>query len=129
MSFVRQYRRFLRVGFEDDGGDAVDAFDVLPTTRTRAIMADHALTFRPETAGFSIYSRNNPDAADPLIGPISDRTRLSFGLRIKDPPFPQTYCSLRMKKSVSNCRQSLTRLLNLPRKSNRFRSKDHRTRR
>ncbi|WP_299484194.1 hypothetical protein [uncultured Roseibium sp.] len=91
MSFVRQYRRFLRVRFEDDGGDAVDAFDVRPTTHTRRVMADHSLAFRPGTAGFSIYSRNNPDAADPLIGPISDRTRLSFGLRITDPQFYDRY--------------------------------------
>ncbi|WP_281931360.1 hypothetical protein [Roseibium album] len=91
MSFIRQYRRFVRVSFEDDGGQPVDAFDVRLTGHTRRVLSDHALIFRPGVAGFSIYSRRNPDEADPLIGPITGRTRLSFGLRLTDPQFHARY--------------------------------------
>lgn len=87
MSFRRQYRRFLRVSFEDDGSQPLDAFDVRPTVHTRGVLANHALIFKTGVAGFSLFSRRDPDETDPLIGPISERVRLSFGLRLTDPQF------------------------------------------
>lgn len=91
MSVVWEYRRFLRVDFIDDNGDPVTAFDARPTRRTRDVMADHALVFQGEPAGFTLYSRHNPEATDTLIGPITDRTRLSFALALREAGFFDRY--------------------------------------
>jgi len=91
MSFVREYRRFLRVDFDDDEGDPVTAFEIRTTSRTRRVMADHALVFRGEPAGFTVYSRHDPEAADTLIGPITDRIRLSFALILRERGFFARY--------------------------------------
>ncbi|WP_147114389.1 hypothetical protein [Tateyamaria sp. syn59] len=91
MSFVWQYNRFLRVAFDDDNGDAVTSLVCKPTAPTRKIMENHALVFRSEPAGFSVFSRASPEAADPLIAPISDRIRLSFGVALQDRQFFSRY--------------------------------------
>lgn len=91
MSFVRQYRRFIRVAFEDDTGAPVKELNCTPTAQTRRILSDHALVLRDAPDGFSIFSVRNPDAADPLIAPITQRIRLSFAVRPLDATFFARY--------------------------------------
>jgi hypothetical protein len=91
MSFIWEYRRFLRVDLDDDQGQPVTAFDIRTTARTRRIMEDHALVFQSEPAGFTLFSRHDPEATDTLIGPITDRIRLSFALVLRERGFFERY--------------------------------------
>jgi hypothetical protein len=91
MSFVWAYRRFLRFDLDDDRGQPVTAFEIRATARTRRVMADHALVFQSEPAGFTLYSRYDPEAVDTLIGPITDRIRLSFALVLRERGFFDRY--------------------------------------
>jgi hypothetical protein len=91
MSFVIAFAPFLRVEIDDDAGAPVAAFTFAPTARTRKAMADHAILFRTEASGFTLYYKTNPTAVPPLLAPIAARTRFSFAMTLTEPGFFDRY--------------------------------------
>jgi hypothetical protein len=87
MSFLLQYRRLVTVSVEDEAGAALPAFTFAPAPQTRRLLEDHQLTFRPRPAGFEVFYRVNPRSADPLVGRIARRIRLTFPFALGEPDF------------------------------------------
>jgi hypothetical protein len=91
MSFVLQYRRLFTVSVQDEAGAAIPGFAFVPASRTLALLANHQLTFRSRAAGFEVFYRVNPLAADPLVGRIGHRIRLTFPFALTEPGFFERY--------------------------------------
>lgn len=92
MSFVVEYRPFVNVTVQEDGPDtplAVLSFS--PTRECAAALADRHLIFRRREAGFQLFYRRNPIAADPLMGPITSRVRLAFAAVLVRPDLLETF--------------------------------------
>jgi hypothetical protein len=91
VSFVLQYRRLVGVSVQDEAGTALPGFTFAPASRTRRLLADHQLTFRPRPAGFEVFYRVNPRSADPLMGRIGRRIRLTFPFALGEADFFARY--------------------------------------
>lgn len=87
MSFVIAFNRFLQVTLEDADGEPVNAFEIRPTARTRRLLADHRIVFKPGVSGLTLYAISNPAASPAVIAPISARTRFSFTMRLIEAGF------------------------------------------
>jgi hypothetical protein len=92
MSFILQHRPLFSVSVQDSASsDTLPAFSFAPGSRTRRLLDDHQLVFRPLDTGFAVYYRLNPQAANPLMGPIRSRVRLSFLVRLTESGFFERY--------------------------------------
>ncbi len=81
MSFVTTYKPLFDVAVEDEAdGARLRGFTVTPTEACRRALADHQLVERNRESGVQVFYRTNPQAADPLLGRISARTRFTFAL-------------------------------------------------
>lgn len=81
MSFVTAYKPLFDVAVEDEAdGSRLSGFTVTPTEACRRALADHQLVERDRESGVQVFYRTNPQAADPLLGRISARTRFTFAL-------------------------------------------------
>ncbi|MFV1980220.1 MAG: hypothetical protein ACC655_03630 [Rhodothermia bacterium] len=79
MSIIIQYLPFFNVSVEDEAsGDPITGLSFTPSPECRDVLADHHLVFRARDSGFQVYYETNPAAADPVLGKISSRVRLSF---------------------------------------------------
>ena len=92
MSFILQYRPLFKVSVQENGsGLGLPGFSFKPTWQTQKLLANHQLIFRPREAGFEVYYKMNPLAADPLLGRISKRIRLSFSFLQADAKLLERY--------------------------------------
>jgi hypothetical protein len=83
MSLSRQYRPLFTVAAEDDLSNArLTAISFAATRACSARLADHQMVFRPRPGGFQVFFQTNPEAADPLMGRITARTRFSFAMTL-----------------------------------------------
>jgi hypothetical protein len=79
MSFTREYRPLFSVLAREEGTNlALAGFSFAPTSRCRRALRDHFLIFRPGESGFEVYYQRNPEAVDPLLGPITSRVQFGF---------------------------------------------------
>lgn len=79
MSFVIEYRPFINVTVEEDGPNTpLPVLSFAPTLTCRRTLADRHVVFRRREAGFQLFYQRNPMAADPLLGAITTRIRLTF---------------------------------------------------
>ena len=87
MSFVISAIPFMQVDLTEQGGDAVEAFQITPLLRTWSVMNDHSIIFRGRPSGFSLHYLSNPEATPPPVAQISGRTRFSFAMRLVEADF------------------------------------------
>ena len=80
MSLSRECLPLLSVSVEDDANHRLSGIALVPTQACKDKLADHHLVFRPSDGGLRIFFQKNPEAADPLLGRIDERTRFSFAL-------------------------------------------------
>lgn len=92
MSFVLDYHPFVTVQMEEHGtGNDLAPFRFEPTARCRQVLRDHRLVFRPRGGGFQLFYQTDPRLSDPLLGPIRNRTRMSFLLHLGASDFWKNY--------------------------------------
>lgn len=92
MSFVLEYHRLFSVSVLEDGsGTRLPAFRFAPTSATSRVLADHQLRFKPRAAGFEVFYRSNPLAADPLLGRIGARVQMTFAAELMEADFFARY--------------------------------------
>jgi hypothetical protein len=87
VSRIIAWRRFIELRFEDDSGNAVEAFDARPTPGTRVRMARHRLLARARPNGLALFYRTNPERTPSLLGEIGSRVRLGFTLHLREADF------------------------------------------
>lgn len=81
MSLSRAWLPLLTVAVEDDTSHGrLNELALVPTRACRDKLADHHLVFRPYQGGMRLFYQTNPEAADPLLGRVTGRTRFSFAL-------------------------------------------------
>ncbi|HEX9659883.1 MAG TPA: hypothetical protein VGA18_06250 [Rhodothermales bacterium] len=92
MSFVVEYRPFINVAVEEDATNVpLPVLRFTPTPASIRILADRHLAFRRRDAGFQIFYQSNPMAADPLLGAITSRIRLTFAATLIRPDLLETF--------------------------------------
>ncbi len=92
MGFVLDYKPFFKVSVIDKvSGNSLPGFSFLPTSRCSRLLSDHQLVFRARETGLAVYFASNPQAADPLMGKITSRSRFSFSMQLKDSAFFTRY--------------------------------------
>ena len=92
MSFIVEYRPFVNVTVEEDGPNVpLPVLRFTPTQACIRILADRHLAFRRRDAGFQIFYQSNPMAADPLLGAITSRIRLTFSATLIQPDLLETF--------------------------------------
>ncbi|MGE0665184.1 MAG: hypothetical protein AB7O49_01395 [Sphingomonadales bacterium] len=82
---------FISVAVEDDGGKPIAALSFEPTPATEKRLADHRLIFRPRPHGFQLYARNNPEAGNVRVAPVTAPTSLVFRVRAAQSDFLARY--------------------------------------
>lgn len=91
MSYVREYSRLFGVRVRDDSDRDLSGFHFAPTDTGKQLLEDHQLLFRANESSFDVYYCMNPHAADPLLGGITDRIRLSFLMSVNDATLYEHY--------------------------------------
>ena len=92
MSFTISYIGFFKVrAIESVGMESIDGISFIPGKECIQNLNKHRLVFKAKVGGFDIYYQTNPQAVDPVIAPVSKRTRFSFGIVISDPNFFKKY--------------------------------------
>ncbi|MGH6784322.1 MAG: hypothetical protein ACREBP_06805, partial [Sphingomicrobium sp.] len=91
MSFIRTYHPLFAVAAEDDAGTRLAAISFAPTAACRKTLANHHIVFRARPAGFQLFYQTNPQSADPLLGRIAGRVRLTFSMQSAAPDLLARY--------------------------------------
>lgn len=92
MSFTLSYNHFFTVRVLDaDSGLPIEGIAFIPSEQCAINLNKHRLTFKIRTGGFDVFYQQNPEALVPLLAPINQRTKFSFGFVISDPNFFTKY--------------------------------------
>jgi hypothetical protein len=88
MGFVLDYQPFFKLVVRAEGSNnPLSGLTFAPTSHCARRLRDHQMVFRARETGFAVYFAANPQARDPLLGAITDRSRFSFTLHLKDSTF------------------------------------------
>ncbi len=91
MSFALHHQRLFSVSVRDDSDNKLAGFTFTPAPDTKKRLNNHQLIYRRREGGFEVYYRTNPRAAEPLLGPISNRVRFTYLMKMTDGDFFQRH--------------------------------------
>jgi hypothetical protein len=76
---------------ESGSTDVLEDIQFFPGLECIRKLKNHRLIFKSVAGGFNIYYQSNPQALEPVVSPISKRTRFSFGFQISNSSFFKKY--------------------------------------
>ncbi|MCX2743867.1 hypothetical protein OO013_08320 [Mangrovivirga sp. M17] len=92
MSFTISYIEFFKVRtINTSDSSPLQSIFFSPSNECKKILNQHRLVFKPRIGGFDIFYQRNPYATDPVIAPITKRTRFNFKMIISDLNFFKVY--------------------------------------
>ena len=92
MSFTISYTELFKIRvLEDVTNNPIEDLRFFPTEECLKNLRNHRLTWKPRNSGIDVFYEQNPEAMNPIMAPISQRVRFSFGFTIGDPSFFKKY--------------------------------------
>ena len=92
MSFTISYITLFKVrAFESVSLMPIAEIIFIPSRACIEKLNNHRLIFKPKVGGFDVHYQTNPQAIEPVLAPISKRTRFSFSFLITGADFFKKY--------------------------------------
>lgn len=92
MSYTISYITLFKVrAIESVSLDPLEEIIFIPSRSCIEKLDNHRLIFKPLVGGFDVHYQTNPQAVDPVLAPISRRTRFSFLFTVTGANFFRKY--------------------------------------